>query len=187
VSGQLYAPAALPPGEEPPVPIGYEAGWAPEPVWTLWSREKSIAPAGDWTPAAQPTELSPLTTRFQRLNLYSGAVYTCIPWLELHRDWNWPMSHTGNGHFWGYLWEHWRRGNQNKIPGTLCERLSMSCTSFLLSLSNSYGRCVGGGGSDSLGIYLVHKNWPSITRGTLQTTLHPRNALSVVIAKLHAQ
>jgi hypothetical protein len=28
VSGQLHAPAALPPGQEPLVPIGYEAGWA---------------------------------------------------------------------------------------------------------------------------------------------------------------
>jgi hypothetical protein len=28
VSGQLHAPAALPPGKEPLVPIGYEAGWA---------------------------------------------------------------------------------------------------------------------------------------------------------------
>jgi hypothetical protein len=27
VSGQLQAPAALPPGKEPPVPIGYEVGW----------------------------------------------------------------------------------------------------------------------------------------------------------------
>jgi hypothetical protein len=26
---------ALPPGKGPPVPIGQEAGWAPEPVWTL--------------------------------------------------------------------------------------------------------------------------------------------------------
>jgi len=34
VSGQLHAPAALPPGKEPLVPIGYEAGWAPEPFWT---------------------------------------------------------------------------------------------------------------------------------------------------------
>jgi hypothetical protein len=25
---------ALPPGKEHPVPIGSEAGWAPEPVWT---------------------------------------------------------------------------------------------------------------------------------------------------------
>jgi hypothetical protein len=32
MSGQFHAPAALPPGKEPSVPIGYEAGWAPEPV-----------------------------------------------------------------------------------------------------------------------------------------------------------
>jgi hypothetical protein len=32
VSGQLHDPAALPPGKEPPVPIGKEAGWAPEPT-----------------------------------------------------------------------------------------------------------------------------------------------------------
>jgi hypothetical protein len=41
VSGQLHAPAALPPGEKPPVPIGYEVGWTPEPVWTTWRRENS--------------------------------------------------------------------------------------------------------------------------------------------------
>jgi hypothetical protein len=36
VSGQRHAPAALlPPGKEPPVPIVKEAGWAPEPVWTV--------------------------------------------------------------------------------------------------------------------------------------------------------
>jgi hypothetical protein len=34
VSGQLHAPAALSPGKELPVSIGYEAKWAPEPVWT---------------------------------------------------------------------------------------------------------------------------------------------------------
>jgi hypothetical protein len=39
VSGQLYVPASLPPEKDAPVPIGYEAGWAPEPVWTLWRRE----------------------------------------------------------------------------------------------------------------------------------------------------
>jgi hypothetical protein len=38
VSGQLHALAALPPGKEPPVPIGYEVGWTPEPVWTAWNR-----------------------------------------------------------------------------------------------------------------------------------------------------
>jgi hypothetical protein len=34
VSGQFEAPAAIPP-RKPPVPIGWEAGWTPEPVWTL--------------------------------------------------------------------------------------------------------------------------------------------------------
>jgi len=34
VSGYLCAPAALSPGKEPLVLTGYEAGGAPEPVWT---------------------------------------------------------------------------------------------------------------------------------------------------------
>jgi hypothetical protein len=50
VSGQRHAPAALlPPGKGPPVPIGQEAGWAPEPVWTQRLQEKLFAPAGDRT------------------------------------------------------------------------------------------------------------------------------------------
>jgi hypothetical protein len=63
VNGLLYTPASLPPEKEPVVPIGYEAGWAPEPVWTLWSRRKSLAPAKNRTPvvpAAISTELSRL-------------------------------------------------------------------------------------------------------------------------------
>jgi hypothetical protein len=32
---------ALPPGKGHPVPTGQEAGWAPEPVWTQRSEEKS--------------------------------------------------------------------------------------------------------------------------------------------------
>jgi hypothetical protein len=54
VSGQRHAPAALlPPGKGPPVPIGQEAGWAPEPVWTQRIEEKSFAPTGDRTPIAR--------------------------------------------------------------------------------------------------------------------------------------
>jgi hypothetical protein len=39
---------ALPLGKGPPVPIGQEAGWAPEPVWIQRLEEKSSA--GDRTP-----------------------------------------------------------------------------------------------------------------------------------------
>jgi hypothetical protein len=54
VSNQLHAPAALPVGKEPPASKGYEAGWAPEPVWTRQKREKSLASCGNYTPAVQP-------------------------------------------------------------------------------------------------------------------------------------
>jgi hypothetical protein len=42
VSGQLHVPA------DTPVPIGQEAGWAPEPAWLRRRREKSSA--GNQTP-----------------------------------------------------------------------------------------------------------------------------------------
>jgi len=42
VSGQLHTPAALPQGNEPLVPIAYEAGWAPKLVWKWWWREKFL-------------------------------------------------------------------------------------------------------------------------------------------------
>lgn len=34
-SGQLHAPDALSEGKQPPVPIEYKVGWAPEPVCTF--------------------------------------------------------------------------------------------------------------------------------------------------------
>jgi hypothetical protein len=42
MSVELHDPAALPPRKELPVPIGQESRWAPEPVWTLWGREKAV-------------------------------------------------------------------------------------------------------------------------------------------------
>jgi hypothetical protein len=44
VSGQLQAVATLTLVKEPLVLTRYEAGWAPEVVWMLWSREKSLEP-----------------------------------------------------------------------------------------------------------------------------------------------
>jgi hypothetical protein len=43
VSGQLHAPATLLLAKEPPVPIGKEAGWPPEPVWMIQRSENSLS------------------------------------------------------------------------------------------------------------------------------------------------
>ena len=44
MSGQLQTQPAFSPGEQLPVPTEYEAGWAPEAVWAVWRRDKSVAP-----------------------------------------------------------------------------------------------------------------------------------------------
>jgi hypothetical protein len=48
VSLTLWSPYSQ--QKSPLVPIGYEAGWAPEPVRTRWWRDKFPAPAGTRTP-----------------------------------------------------------------------------------------------------------------------------------------
>ena len=56
--------SSLSPRKENPVLVEYEAGWAPETVWTFWGREKSLTSAGirtqdrtDRSPVSIPTEL----------------------------------------------------------------------------------------------------------------------------------
>jgi hypothetical protein len=58
VSGQLHVPAALPPGKETPVPIGYEAGWASETDWTT-CRGENLSPTGTLTPIPHPASQEP--------------------------------------------------------------------------------------------------------------------------------
>jgi hypothetical protein len=50
VSRQLHSSAALPPGKEPLLSSGNEAGWAPEPVWTWFWRKKIPSPCRDSNP-----------------------------------------------------------------------------------------------------------------------------------------
>jgi hypothetical protein len=50
VSGYIQTLSGLIPGKEPRVPIEYESQWASEPVWTLWTSEKSLALTRNQTP-----------------------------------------------------------------------------------------------------------------------------------------
>jgi hypothetical protein len=61
LSGQLHAPAALPPGKEPVIRIGYEVGWTPEPVWTTWGSKNSY-PHRDLN--SDPSVVQPLASRY---------------------------------------------------------------------------------------------------------------------------
>jgi hypothetical protein len=72
VSGQLHAPATLPPGKESLVPIGWEAGWATEPVRTLVKRKIS-SPYRDSNPPDHPA---------RSLALYHWAIPVPAPKLN---------------------------------------------------------------------------------------------------------
>jgi hypothetical protein len=52
VNYQCHTPDAINPGEMTPVPIGQEAGRAPEPVWKPSLEENPFASAGDRTSIA---------------------------------------------------------------------------------------------------------------------------------------
>jgi hypothetical protein len=41
-------------GAKSPISVVKEAGWTPEPVSALWNIDKSVALAGNRTPAVQP-------------------------------------------------------------------------------------------------------------------------------------
>jgi hypothetical protein len=74
MSGQLDAPAALPPRKQFPVPIGQEAGWAPEQVWMLRSGEYSLSLHGNRNPVVQPVAIPTEQSRLQYINIYAYKV-----------------------------------------------------------------------------------------------------------------
>jgi hypothetical protein len=56
-------PTILLMGKEPPVPIEWEAGWAPELVWTQWwQREKNPCPCWEWNPSHPAYSLATTVT-----------------------------------------------------------------------------------------------------------------------------
>jgi hypothetical protein len=98
VSGQLHAPATLPPGKEPLVHIGQEAGWASELVWMQCWREN-----------AQPL------TVFKTLiiQLVAQLYTTKLSWLHLLQETK--HSHSFNRAGWYKLIIFWTRFHSDLI------------------------------------------------------------------------
>ena len=67
---QSHAPAALPPGEEHPVPIEQEAAWALEPVWSFWKRKNLFPQPGYEAPYRLERSLVSVPTT---LHMYSES------------------------------------------------------------------------------------------------------------------
>jgi hypothetical protein len=61
VNSQIHAPAALPPGKKPSVPIIYEGGWTPEPIFDdVEKRKFLILPGLD----IDPSVVQPAASRY---------------------------------------------------------------------------------------------------------------------------
>jgi hypothetical protein len=79
---------AVPPGKGPPVLIGQETGWAPEPVWTLMLEEKSFRLCRGSNldrPVVQPVRMG---TALQQLEKTSEHII-CMVETKLSKQDNW--------------------------------------------------------------------------------------------------
>jgi hypothetical protein len=88
VRGQFQAPTALLPGKEPPVRFVPDAVWTLELVWTLWRRETSFVPAGNFIPRPSsplPAIIPPLCFTDISETIHSNLINT------RHATVNWQM------------------------------------------------------------------------------------------------
>jgi hypothetical protein len=72
---------ALPTAKGSPVPIGQEAGWAPEPVWTRRLEEKSFAPRRGSFGLCQfrsAARFLPTCPEVKVLQVHCKCVYECL-------------------------------------------------------------------------------------------------------------
>jgi len=56
-----------------PLPIVYESGWFPEPIWTFWGIGKLLAPTEIWTPVHPASSVGLIkisTTRCQLPHIF---------------------------------------------------------------------------------------------------------------------
>jgi hypothetical protein len=67
--------------KEPPVPIGQEAGWVPEPVSTTWRRENA-SPYRDSN--SDPSIVQPVAGRYTDYAISAPQTYSCSKLIKHH-------------------------------------------------------------------------------------------------------
>jgi hypothetical protein len=127
VSGQLHAPAALPPVKEPLLPIGQEAGWTPEPFCTRWWRKNSEPPPEFEPPIIQPvaqcyvSELFLFLTTFISIPNSVRIIYNTSIFTE-SQDFSKSLNNWCSLSFYSNLFSSiWRTENIWSIVDLLCQ------------------------------------------------------------------
>jgi hypothetical protein len=144
VSGQLHAPGALPPGKEPPVPIGQEVGWAPEPVWVTWRRENSWS-YRDWK--SDLSAIQPVTSRY---TYWAIPAHVCGPYNAVFGGNYKSVEIIIKGIFSCHnaSQEMTQRSLWTRISPTDCRMLCKHCRTLLLNMHPTYHKndeCAGAG------------------------------------------
>jgi hypothetical protein len=108
-------------GAPPPVPVGWEAGFTPKPILTLWRR--SLAFAGNRTPAIQPIARwctfwaisAPVEFLVVILMVLEAVLWVCFTreislWLllsSMEKKLTWRRLRNKKEPFWLYIASYW--------------------------------------------------------------------------------
>jgi hypothetical protein len=97
------------PHERTQAPTHWKGGWTPQPVWTFWKKEKSLASAGIWTLDPPARILVGLLTALSRLvRVYKSAT---------NKRYKVQLNHLG----FLYFFIHWFTASSFKYVGVLNE------------------------------------------------------------------
>jgi hypothetical protein len=131
VSGELHAPAYRQ-GKTPLIPNGQEAGWAPEPVWTRWWREKfpiTVETRTSDHPARNPAlchwAIPAPNESNQEIWKVKVKLSLCFTWTPRHvgvlGEWKYSSTHSLTSALDGGKWSVSRPGRftpKKRAPGT---------------------------------------------------------------------
>jgi hypothetical protein len=72
------------------VPTGYQAGWTPEPVWTIWRSGNSL-PYQDWNSDPLANHYTDCVNTAPTINMYQWLLLISVPQnkMQIQIKWIW--------------------------------------------------------------------------------------------------